>query len=396
LTASLKEAKNAIEKTLAELLRERQVRQETEKERVQAVKKVEEIQGHLENLEKIWDEERAQWKELWQRERSGWENQKTEFSAWEQKLRKERERFHEDMKVKEEAELKFASDLAQTLRNSAEASSKINALVRRFGGVASGHDQDAGARRIRGGLKAAAIAGGLALAAYPVFRYFTEFHFRRVETVPVAMSSPTALTFDGTLLWVAQWDGELSALDPRKPSSVIKSVSVLATLPYRPVAIAFGGNFLWTLDSAQGRLLRHSAADPAKVLYQTPAPGPAPTALAYDGKFLWSYDAANLMLYRHGVPESGFDAYSFVPDIVPTAMAWVAGDLWAFNSKSHELIVLGLNGRDFAVKGRYSLDENVIALAPIPGLNSNSKRSVWILAGPNARRSSNALIEYSY
>jgi len=48
LSESLKEAESALEKTLAELLRERRARQETEAEHAQAVKKISEAHKHIE------------------------------------------------------------------------------------------------------------------------------------------------------------------------------------------------------------------------------------------------------------------------------------------------------------------------------------------------------------
>src|SRR5262249_31153869 len=63
LSDTLKQAKNAIEKTLAEMLRERQLRAEADRERADAVKKVEAVQRHFDELSKAWNEERAQWRE---------------------------------------------------------------------------------------------------------------------------------------------------------------------------------------------------------------------------------------------------------------------------------------------------------------------------------------------
>lgn len=62
----VREAKSAIEKTLAELLKERQAREEADRDAAQALKRAEELERHLEQLSKLWEEERAQWRELWE------------------------------------------------------------------------------------------------------------------------------------------------------------------------------------------------------------------------------------------------------------------------------------------------------------------------------------------
>ena len=64
---TVREARNALEKTLAELLRERRSREESEKERDRAAKRVGELEAHLQELSRIWEEERRQWGQLWER-----------------------------------------------------------------------------------------------------------------------------------------------------------------------------------------------------------------------------------------------------------------------------------------------------------------------------------------
>ena len=129
LGETAKEAKGALERTLAELLRQGRAREEAEKEKERSLERLKEVEGHFAELSKMWEEERSQWQELWQRERSAWESQKAEFSAWEEKLRREREARQAELAEKEKAQARFAEAMTQSLRQSAEASSTLSTVI---------------------------------------------------------------------------------------------------------------------------------------------------------------------------------------------------------------------------------------------------------------------------
>ncbi len=392
---SLKEAKNALEKTLSELLRERQIRDASEKERDKALKKVDEVQKHFDELSKIWEEERAQWRELWDRERSTWETQRQEFSSWEENLRKERLAWQGEMQSKEKVQLEHADQLTETLRQSAETSTQIAAAMRQ-----ADYDERKAAALMRSNRSKAGrwllAAAAAALLLAPVARYATRYHFKPVSSVSLERSDATGLAFDGALLWASRWDGALEALDPRDLRT-IRQASPDVPAPYRPSALAFGGPFLWTLDAAQARLVRHKAGSPGDVLAVRPTPGPAPTALAYDGESLWSFDAANKALYRHSADEASYKAIPMDVDAVVTSMAWIGGELWAYDAKSRDLLVFSYNDERLSLRGRYALGEPIVGLL---GLKVNAagktRRQLWVLAGPKAERTGFALIRYEY
>ncbi|MDE2491637.1 MAG: hypothetical protein KGM24_12390, partial [Elusimicrobia bacterium] len=130
--ASLAEAKNALEKTLAELLVERKERERAHGEREAALKKVEELRRHVDELSRIWEEERQQWKELWDRERSTWETQRTELAQWEENLRREREAWHAELETKEKTHLELTEDLAGKIRETSLTAEKMTGMMRGF------------------------------------------------------------------------------------------------------------------------------------------------------------------------------------------------------------------------------------------------------------------------
>lgn len=402
LKGSLSEAKNALEKTLAELLLERHERVRVEEERARALKKTDEVEAHFTDLQKLWEEERAQWRELWDRERSTWEAQRQELAQWEETLRREREAWHGELQEKEKSHLVFTDSLTGKIRETTVAAEQVASRMRQ---IESREERDRAVtaqvnvevdrtkalrnRKIR----AAALAlAGVALIAisFPVWHWAAEWRFEPEATAPITALNPTALAFDGKLIWVADWGGRLSALDPADPRRAVREIAVPAGGILRPTALAFGDGRMWTLDAARARLIRASATRPEAVLATVASPGPAPTALAFDGSALWSYDAANRALYRHAADEATYQSFPISDDVVPNALAWVDGRLWMHDTKSRRIMIYALEDGRFHLKENHpSPDSATVGFAVLPG---ESGRRVWALVGPSATRSQSALL----
>lgn len=395
LKAGLAEAKNALEKTLAELLLERRAREDSEGERARALQRVDELQGRFAELQRVWEEERAQWRELWDRERSTWETQRQELATWEDSLRREREAWHAELQTKEKSHVLFTDDLSRRLRDTTHAAEQIDQRLRGLDARAQEDRRlsEGGAvtlarlaRYAARGAAAAVVIGALAAG----WGWGRTWVWAAEAVAPVAASSPSALAYDGALLWLADWSGGLSAVDPAEPRRVMLSFKAPAGGPYRPTAIAFGAGVMWTLDAAQARVLRHPAGLPDKVLASRPSPGAAPTALAYDGAALWSYDAANRSFYEHGGDEGQSKGYPFDGDAVPNAMAWRAGRLWVHDSKSGRILVLERkDGRFAPIESSLAPGAGLIGFAFAPA--QGRSLSLFLLAGPSAESATSSL-----
>ncbi|MDD5656180.1 MAG: hypothetical protein PHF00_02885, partial [Elusimicrobia bacterium] len=408
LSGSLQEAKSALEKTLAELLQERRVRQETEAERAKAVQKISEVEKHFEELSRIWEEERSQWRELWDRERAAWEGQRLEFSAWEENLRKEREAWHSDISAKDQAQVKFAEQLTRNLRDTSATSEKLAAVMSRLADVERrppvvvAREAPAPGRRRRPVLAwAAAAALLLAAAAWPLWRLGSAWTVLPLSSRAVPLGNPTAMAWDGELLWIADWNGALEAFDAAEPGAARRSLKVLLpgsepgrAEPYRPLALAAGREIFYSLDAAKARIVRHRPDDPAAILYTKPAPGPAPTALAWDGKALWSYDAVNKSLYRHGSDEADAKPYALAADVVPTAMAWVGSRLWIYDSRGRRVLAFDFAQGAFAPAADFAVGEGVVGLAATGPFSRPRTAEVSVLLGPTAQRPGFALARW--
>jgi hypothetical protein len=403
--ASLAEAKNALQKTLAELLLERKERERAHGEREAAVKKVDELRAHVDELSRIWEEERAQWRELWDRERSTWETQRGELAHWEENLRREREAWHAELQVKEKTHLELTEDLSGKIRETSLNAEKMSELISSFDQKSaddSARAEDAtilraararvrSERRRRWAL-AAVLVLAAAAAAPPAWRAATVWRFTSESAAPSPTVNPTGLAYDGTSLWVSDWGGRLIAVDPADPRRVLLQAAPQPGGPYHPTAIAAGGGSLWTLDAAQARLLRHSSSAPDKILAARPSPGPAPTALAFDGETVWSYDAVTRALTRHGGDDAPVQTYALPDEVVPNAMTWADGRLWIYDSKARLLLVYEIaNGKLTRTASEPAPEPGVIGLAAAGAPND---RRVYVLVGPSGARGAAEIVSY--
>ena len=406
LKASMGEAKNALEKTLAELLLERQERARVEKERERALKKAEEVQNHFNELQTLWEEERAQWRELWDRERSTWEAQRQELAQWEETLRREREAWHAELQDKEKTQLTYTDSLTGKLHETAAVAEQVAERMKMIEsreenerGRQARLDQEAALaaaarkRRARRSL-AGAAALVLVVVGAGVWRWSGEWLYVPETTSSVPIENPTALALDGVQLWMSDWSGRIVAIDPADSGRVLRESAASVPAPYRPAALAFGGGLLWTLDAAQARLVGLRVEKPEALMSSESAPGPAPSVLAFDGASLWSYDAVNRALYRHRSGESVHKAFTIEEQVVPNSMAWVDGRLWIHDTKSRRIIIYDLVDERLLRKETHPAPDGAVLGFAVSG-NKDGRR-VWVLAGPSAERAQPALLVYQF
>ncbi|MBI3505113.1 MAG: hypothetical protein HY059_09745 [Proteobacteria bacterium] len=399
---SMKEAKRAVEATLAELIAERRLREESNQDRERAMQRVAELTDRLSGIQKTWDEERRQWQELWDRERSTWEVQRQEFAGWEERLRREREAWHEDLKQKESEVLRFSSAMSETLRQSAETGSKLSQVLRAAAASASGIQGPYVPKRWRPAIAAGTGALLLFIGSYAGYRRYMKPSFQLLHSHVLAAGNPTATAYDGSALWIAEWSGRMTAVDPANPSTVVARYDVTLTTPFHPISIAFGGGNLYSIDAAQSRILRHTPTDPRRVQGNWPAPGPAPVAAAHDGKYLWTYDAVNKTLYRHLGEGAGAQVDAFRPgiDMVPDSMAWLGDELWIHDSKGKRIVRLRLADKEKDVRliDALAFDTAAQAISAYRVTDGVSiKRILWAVSGsmPAPAPSTFSLKEYA-
>jgi len=346
----LADAKEAVERTLSELLAERRARSDAEKKINEAGKKAAELESRLAEAKANWDAERKEWRELWDRERSVWETHRQEFAVWESRLRSEREAWTAKLKEEETKGLDYAAGLANTLKESSQWSEKVSQILKLYAlkgvqlpAVFVSSESASGAPRIprpafrRSVTKLLAMAlAGLTLLgglAWWVYDYRSKVHFSLLSRTGLDVPNASGLALSGDGLWLADWDSGLVLKDP-KDLSTLRVFNGTGAGPFRPAAVSAFDGGVWALDLAQLRLIKEDI-NSGKIIEAVKTSGPAPQGAAWDGFNLWSFDAATGLLYRYGLdPAGGVDASYALPSLKSlSAMQWVGAELWTLDAK---------------------------------------------------------------
>ena len=339
------DSKEAVERTLSELLSERRSRQEAEG-RIRALEKsAGELSSALEAAKVNWDAERTQWRELWDRERSVWETHRQEFAVWEERLRSEREAWTARMREEENKGVQAASGLSALLKDTSEWSEKVTRILKLYAlngvqlpqvFVNSPAAANAAPARIFTRMTAAALAAVMVMGAgaWWLHDFRTEAHLKLVGVYELDAASPAGLAVSGDGFWVSDWKRGLLLKDTGDLSTV-KVFGDAQGGPFHPAALAVSGDGLWALDMAQLRFVKKGLRD-GSTIESVRTPGQAPQALAYDGYCLWSFDAASGLLYKYSLdPQTGVSASYAVKGLRNLlAMQWRGSELWTLDSKN--------------------------------------------------------------
>ncbi|MBI4055895.1 MAG: hypothetical protein HY402_07190 [Elusimicrobia bacterium] len=363
----LQEAKKALESTLGEFLKERQERNQAEQDKELALQKTEELENRLQEMKLAWEAERKQWRDLWDRERSLWETHRKEFATWEERLRREREVWHRQLRGREDMELQQAAQMTRILENTTHWILKVTAVLKHFAIHGVEHPQvittvqPIVARSKRSRLYAlAAPLALLILAGAGWLGYknlYLGLHPKAAYSL-AAPENPTALAWDGSRLWIADWSGSWSALAPEKlPESRGPASFTLSAGAYHPVALAYGAGAFWSADAGQGRILKHDPQDPSKILAEYPSPGPSPIALGFRGEDLWSFDALSNKLSLHSLqnPQILWAERSLPEGISPAAFQWQENFLWILDVQKKKLLQLKALEKTFQIQRTFPL-----------------------------------------
>jgi len=344
LNARLADAKEAVERTLAELLAERKNRRD-DQAKIKALEgQVKDLGGGLEKTKADWDAERGQWREMWDRERSVWETHRQEFAVWEERLRSEREAWALKMREAESRGVENASGLADVLKESSQWSEKVTQILKLYAlkgvelpkaFVAAGPGREfSRGRKSFVRMLAVTLAGLLFMgaAAWQFHLYRARVHYSLLSSIPLDLPGPSgiAVTKDG--VWLSDWGRGLMLKDARDYAT-LRLLPAPAGAPLKPGALSVSDGGLWTLDLAQLRYARQDFATGA-VLESAKTPGPAPQGAAWDGYNLWAFDASSGLLYRYSLdPKSGPSASYKLEGLKSlVCMQWAGGRLWTLDS----------------------------------------------------------------
>ncbi len=346
LQAKLADSKEAVERTLAELLAERKNRRDDQVKLKESQAQIKDLTGRLEAAKVHWDAERTQWREMWDRERSVWETHRQEFAVWEERLRSEREAWTLKMREQENKGVENATGLADVLKESSQWSEKVTQVLKLYalkgvelpGALVSAGPDKAFIRARRNVSRALAVglAGLLVMsaAAWRLYSWRARAHYTLLSSLPLDLASPSGLAVTKDGIWLADWDKGLSLKDP-KDLSTVRALPAAAGEPVRYGALSAADGGLWALDMAQLRYTRQDFKD-GRIIETAKSPGPAPQGAAWDGYSLWAFDASSGLLSKYALnPASGVSSAYRLEDLKSLAcMQWAGGQLWTLDGKN--------------------------------------------------------------
>lgn len=158
-------------------------------------------------------------------------------------------------------------------------------------------------------------------------------------------SYPTGLTFDGTHLWLADYQTDLLYCVDPVSGKVMRSIPAPA---YWPEGLAWDGEALWNADVKGGIPLSENYAgkiyrvDPEKgtVLKTISAPTSTPRGLTWDGTYLWCVDNASDEVIQFS-PEDGTTIKSFrSPASDPRGITFDGTYLWISDRIKDEIYMV--------------------------------------------------------
>jgi hypothetical protein len=376
LEAKMADSKEAVERTLAELLAERKSRRDDQAKLKDQEAQIKDLTGRLEGAKTNWDAERTQWRELWDRERSVWETHRQEFAVWEERLRSEREAWTMKMREQESKGVENAAGIANILKESSQWTEKVTQVLKLYAlkgvelptvFVSAGPDK-AFVRARTNVTRALALGlAGLLLmsgAAWQLHAWRAKAHYKLLASAPIDLPNPSgmAVTKDG--VWLADWNRGL-ALKDAKDFATLRVLPSPEGEPLRPGALSASGSGLWTLDMAQLRYARQDYKD-GKLLETARTPGPAPQGAAWDGYNLWAFDASSGLVYKYALdPKSGASA-TYQLDGVKSlvSMQWANGRLWTLDGNN--------------VLRRYAFEDGMFKKLSSQAFGRNKAAAFWV------------------
>lgn len=166
-----------------------------------------------------------------------------------------------------------------------------------------------------------------------------------IQSFDTPGSYPTGLTFDGTNLWLADYQTDkLYAINP-ETGKIVKTIEAPA---YWPEGLAWDGEALWNADIKGGIPLSENYAgkiyrvDPndGTVLKTLVAPSSGPRGLTWDGKYLWCVDSFSDEVIQFS-PDDGTTIRSFSsPASDPRGMTFDGKYLWISDRLKDEIYMV--------------------------------------------------------
>ncbi|MCX7905520.1 MAG: hypothetical protein N2446_02325 [Elusimicrobiales bacterium] len=302
----LSQAKEAVEKTLSELLNERKKVDEFSKRVRDLQKENEELHKEIESIKLAWDSERAQWKEMWERERSLWESHRMEFAVWEERLRSEREAWLKILREEEHKGVENAKKLAEVLEESSKWSYKVGELLKLYANkeIVVPHifsSVETVKKKVNEGVKRIVF-----ITLFSISIFIALFYIYYTYSIKLHLSPFYSRILDDNNYTSFVKKGNLYLFTHPKKGIVVKDedfksvdlVDEVDGFKIKPSLISLEGDFVWIFDMSSLRFMKLDL-ERRKVISSLKSLTYAPQGMISDGTNLWSFDGIGGVLQKY-------------------------------------------------------------------------------------------------
>lgn len=157
-----------------------------------------------------------------------------------------------------------------------------------------------------------------------------------VTTFPAPGAFCTGLTFDGAVLWVADYKTDLLYAVKPGNGEVVRSI---AAPGFWPAGLAWDGEYLWNIDSKQKKLFKINPQT-GTILTVLPAPCSNPEGLVWFDETLWISDSRAKEIYKIDIQDG--TAVHTIPAPAKSAhgLAFDGQNLWCADRNMDEIYMV--------------------------------------------------------
>jgi CheY-like chemotaxis protein len=153
----------------------------------------------------------------------------------------------------------------------------------------------------------------------------------------VPYSNPTAVTFDGTYLWVSDW---VTQTFFKHTNDKKLSIAQIYTMPdSHPTGIAHDGTYFWASNSWEYSINKYREGSSLELVQSYESPGNDPSGLFWDGAYLWICDLTQGKIYQTKPTETELEIVSEheLPGIKPASMFQRNGYFWIADAETNNV-----------------------------------------------------------
>jgi len=173
----------------------------------------------------------------------------------------------------------------------------------------------------------------------------------RVYAIPY--SHPTAITYDGKHIWIADWFTQTFYKHTIDGSFTIASTYFMHDA--HPTGLTFDGRNIWSADSWSKLILKHALGESMSITERFQSPAEDSSGLYWDGTYLWICDMQTAKIFKTRITEEGFMIIKEYdsPCSVPIGLFFKEPYYWVGDADTNCLYRLD---KDFQVRGIYRID----------------------------------------